>query len=44
MDLEALSGAARTVTGTKQTAKAVANGRPACFVARDAEDRVVQPV
>lgn len=45
MDLEALSRASRTVTGTKQTAKAVANGQARhVFVARDAEERVVQPV
>lgn len=45
MDLETLKQACATVTGTKQTVRAVETGKAQhVFVARDADERVVRPV
>ncbi|MGI6658353.1 MAG: L7Ae/L30e/S12e/Gadd45 family ribosomal protein [Dethiobacteraceae bacterium] len=45
MSLEVLKQAQQVVTGTKQTLKAVNNGQAqVVYVARDAEERVVQPL
>ena len=45
MDLERLKQARRTVTGMKQTQKAVENGKVEhVFIARNADERVTRPV
>jgi large subunit ribosomal protein L7A len=45
MSLETLKNARRIVTGTKQTKKAVDNGKAThVFIAQDADERVTQPV
>ncbi|HZK25884.1 MAG TPA: ribosomal L7Ae/L30e/S12e/Gadd45 family protein [Oscillospiraceae bacterium] len=45
MDLEVLKQAQQTVTGTKQTIKAVNSGQAEnVYLARDADERVVQPI
>ncbi|EEG77809.1 L7Ae/L30e/S12e/Gadd45 family ribosomal protein [Dethiobacter alkaliphilus] len=45
MDLENLKQARQTVTGTKQTQKAVECGKARhVFIARDADERVTRPI
>jgi large subunit ribosomal protein L7A len=45
MSLEDLKNARRTVTGTKQTKKAIENGSALrVFLARDADERVTAPI
>lgn len=45
MDLENLKRARRTVTGTKQTQKAVESGKALhVFMALDADERVTRPI